>query len=102
MPLCCGAAIRRGKLHWRWVALLLFVALGPSLVAYRCWGLGVALAGPAVAAFFVNLSPLFTAVLSGWLLGDWPQAYHGAAFALIVAGIVLSTWQPRAAAGARA
>lgn len=84
-----------------WAALL-FVAVAPSLIAYRCWGLGVAHAGPAVAAFFVNLSPLFAALMSGWLLGEWPQAYHGAAFALIVAGIALSTWQPRRAAGARA
>ena len=84
-----------------WAALV-FVAVCPSLIAYRCWGLGVASAGPAVAAFFVNLSPLFTAVLSGWLLGEWPQPYHGAAFALIVAGIALSTWQPARRAGASA
>jgi drug/metabolite transporter (DMT)-like permease len=72
-----------------WAALA-FVALGPSIVAYRCWGLGVAAAGPTMAAFFVNLSPLFAALLSAWLLGVWPQAFHGVAFALIVAGIVVS------------
>jgi drug/metabolite transporter (DMT)-like permease len=83
-----------------WAALV-FVAVGPSLIAYRCWGLGVAHAGPAVAAFFVNLSPLFAALLSGWLLGEWPQSYHGVAFALIVAGIALSTWQRRGGTGAR-
>jgi drug/metabolite transporter (DMT)-like permease len=77
-----------------WTALL-FLALGPSLIAYRCWGLGVAHAGPALAAFFVNLSPLFAALLSAWLLGEWPQPYHGAAFALIVAGIVVSAWRRR-------
>lgn len=75
-----------------WSALL-YVAVGPSLIAYRCWGLGVAHAGPALAAFFVNLSPLFAALLSAWLLGEWPQPYHGAAFALIVAGIVVSAWK---------
>ncbi|HVK33721.1 MAG TPA: DMT family transporter [Burkholderiaceae bacterium] len=75
-----------------WGALL-YVAVGPSLIAYRCWGLGVAHAGPALAAFFVNLSPLFAALLSAWLLGEWPQPYHGAAFALIVAGIVVSAWK---------
>lgn len=75
-----------------WAALL-YVAVGPSLIAYRCWGLGVAHAGPAIAAFFVNLSPLFAALLSAWLLGEWPQPYHGAAFVLIVAGIVVSAWK---------
>lgn len=73
-----------------WAALA-FVAIGPSLVAYRCWGLGVARAGPTLAAFFVNLSPLFAALLSAVLLGERPQAYHAVAFALIVAGIGVSS-----------
>jgi drug/metabolite transporter (DMT)-like permease len=73
------------------LAALLFVAVGPSIIAYRSWSLGVAQAGPATAAFFVNLSPLFAAVLSAWLLGEWPKAYHAQAFALIIAGIVVST-----------
>ena len=72
-----------------WAALA-FVAIGPSIIAYRCWGLGVAAAGPAVAAFFANLSPLFAAILSAWLLGLGPQPYHAAAFVLIVAGIAVS------------
>jgi drug/metabolite transporter (DMT)-like permease len=73
------------------VAALLFLAVGPSVLAYRCWGLGVAAAGPAVAGFFANLTPLFAALLSAWWLGQWPQAFHGLAFALIVGGIVVSS-----------
>jgi drug/metabolite transporter (DMT)-like permease len=69
---------------------LLYVAVGPSLIAYRCWGLGVASAGPAVAAFFGNLTPVFAALMSAALLGEWPHWYHGAAFALIAAGIGVS------------
>jgi drug/metabolite transporter (DMT)-like permease len=69
---------------------LLFLAVGPSLLAYRCWGLGVAAVGPAMAGFFSNLTPLFAALLSAALLRQPPQAYHALAFALIVAGIVLS------------
>lgn len=72
---------------------LAFVAIGPSIVAYRCWGLGVTVAGPAIAAFFSNLSPLFAALLSALLLGQWPQPYHALAFALIVAGIAVSAWR---------
>jgi drug/metabolite transporter (DMT)-like permease len=84
-------------IEWRdpWVlAALLYVAVGPSIIAYRCWGLGVAAAGPAIAAFFANLSPLFAALLSAWLLHQWPQPYHAVAFALIVAGIGVSAWRP--------
>lgn len=72
-------------------AALLFVAVGPSLIAYRCWGQGVAEAGPALASFFNNLTPVFAALMSAALLGEWPQWYHGAAFVLIVAGIVVSS-----------
>lgn len=73
-----------------WLALA-FVALGPSIVAYRCWGLGVAQAGPTVAAFFANLTPLFAALMSAALLGEPPQLYHAAAFCLIVSGIAVSS-----------
>jgi drug/metabolite transporter (DMT)-like permease len=75
-------------------AALVFLGLGPSVLAYRCWGLGVAAAGPAVAGFFANLTPLFTAVMSAGLLGEPPRVYHGVAFALIVAGIAVSTLRP--------
>jgi drug/metabolite transporter (DMT)-like permease len=71
------------------LAALAFVALGPSIVAYRCWGLGVAAAGPALASIFVNLSPLCAALLSAWWLSEWPRPHHAAAFVLIVAGIVV-------------
>ena len=78
------------------VAALLYVAIGPSVIAYRCWGLGVAAAGPATPAFFANLTPLFAAMLSAALLGEPPQRYHALAFALIVAGIVVSSPRRRA------
>ena len=72
-----------------WIAAaLVFIAVGPSIVAYRCWGLGVAVGGPALAAFFGNLAPVFAALMSAALLGEAPQVFHAVAFALIVAGIV--------------
>ena len=75
-----------------WTAsLILFVAIGPSLIAYRCWGLGVNGAGPTVAAFFANFIPLFTAIFSAAILGEPPQLFHGVAFALIVTGILVSS-----------
>jgi drug/metabolite transporter (DMT)-like permease len=78
---------------WGWplVAALLFIAIGPALAAYRFWGIGVQRAGPAVAGFFSNLTPLFAALLSAAFLGEAPSAYHAVAFALIVGGIVVSS-----------
>lgn len=70
---------------------LVFLAVGPSVLAYRCWGLGVMAVGPAMAGFFSNLTPLFAALMSAALLGQPPRPYHAVAFALIVAGIVASS-----------
>jgi len=81
------------RIQWGWplVSALLFVAIGPALLAYRCWGAAVGRAGPTVASFFANLTPLFAALLSALLLGDMPHLYHALAFVLIVSGIVLSS-----------
>jgi drug/metabolite transporter (DMT)-like permease len=83
------------QLDWAAVAALLYVSLGASIVAYRCWGLGVTEGGPALAAFFGNLTPLFAAVLSALVLGEGPQWFHAAAFVLIVGGITISSRRPQ-------
>ncbi|ODU08031.1 MAG: hypothetical protein ABS84_15100 [Rubrivivax sp. SCN 71-131] len=72
------------------LAALAFVAVGPAVLAYRAWGIGVLAVGPSIAGFFGNLTPLFAALLSALWLGQPPQPHHGAAFMLIVAGIVAS------------
>ena len=72
-------------------AALLFVAAGPAVLAYALWGAGIRRAGPGIGAFFVNLTPLFAALLSSAFLGELPHAYHVLAFALIVGGIVVSS-----------
>ena len=88
-----AALTQHAAIDWRnlsvWAALV-FVAIGPSIAAYRCWGLGVARGGPALAAFFGNLTPLFAALLSVLLLGQVPHGYHVLAFLLIVGGIAVS------------
>jgi drug/metabolite transporter (DMT)-like permease len=78
--------------QWSWplAAALLYVSAGPAVIAFGCWGAGVRAAGPSLGAFFVNLTPLFTALLSSAFLGEAPHGYHVAAFALIVGGIVVS------------
>jgi drug/metabolite transporter (DMT)-like permease len=90
-----GAELAHGTAPIVWngwiLAALLYVAVGPSIVAFRCWGLGVAAGGPTLAAFFGNLTPVFAALMSAALLGEPPQWFHALAFALIVAGIVVSS-----------
>jgi len=83
------------QIAWSWplAAALLYVAVGPAILAMRCWGAGVQRAGPTLGAFFINLTPLFTALLSSAFLGEAPQAYHAVAFAMIVGGIAVSARQ---------
>ncbi|MBI3284403.1 MAG: DMT family transporter [Burkholderiales bacterium] len=81
------------RILWSWplAAAVAFVALGPAVIAFRCWGAGVQRVGPNIAAFFNNLTPLFAALMSSAFLGEVPHLYHVLAFAFIVGGIVLSS-----------
>lgn len=85
-------ALTDAHIDWGWplVTALLYIAIGPAVVAYRCWGMGVQRVGPAIAGFFSNLTPLFAALLSMAFLGELPHLYHALAFVLIAGGIVVS------------
>ena len=86
-------ALTETRLVWGWplAAALAYVAVGPAVLAYRCWDLGIQRVGPVVAGFFGNLTPLFAALMSTVLLGELPRVYHAAAFVLIIAGIWVSS-----------
>ena len=86
-------ALTDARIQWGWPlsAALVYVAVGPAILAYRCWGMGVQRVGPTIAGFFANLTPLFAAVMSAAFLRELPHLYHGIAFALIVGGIVVSS-----------
>lgn len=70
---------------------IVYVAVGPAIIAFRCWGEGVRRVGPALAGIFANLIPLFAALLSTIVLGERPRLYHGIAFLLIIGGILYSS-----------
>lgn len=86
-------AFTPAHINWSWtvVGAIVFIAVGPAVLAYRSWGAGVGRAGPQVAGFFTNLTPLFAALLSALFLGEPPRLFHFIAFALIVGGIVVSS-----------
>jgi drug/metabolite transporter (DMT)-like permease len=92
------AVVHPMPIQWSpWViAALAYVAIGPSVLAYRFWGAGVATVGPATAAFFNNLTPVFAAVMSAAWLGEAPRWYHVVAFLLIAAGIIVTSRPARA------
>jgi drug/metabolite transporter (DMT)-like permease len=73
-----------------------FLAVVPSLGAYFCFDRLVSLAGPARASMSLYLIPLF-ATLAAWpLLGEVPHLFHVAGFAVILAGVALSSMRRRA------
>jgi drug/metabolite transporter (DMT)-like permease len=87
------AVVGAQPVQWGWplAAALAYVAVGPAIISYRCWGLGVQRVGPNIAGFFQNLIPLFAAIFSAAFLGEAPHLYHALAFLLIVGGIVVSS-----------
>jgi drug/metabolite transporter (DMT)-like permease len=86
-------AFTPAHIDWSWnvVGAIVFIAVGPAVLAYRCWGAGIQRVGPQIAGFFTNLTPLFAALLSTVFLGEAPRLFHFVAFALIVGGIVVSS-----------
>lgn len=71
-------------------AVLLFVAIFPSLVSQIFYMRGIELIGPGRAGLFINLVPIFAAILAVLLLGETFAPYHAVALALVLAGIALA------------
>jgi drug/metabolite transporter (DMT)-like permease len=77
---------------------LAFVALGPAFVAQLTYMRGVELIGPGRAGVFVNLVPVFGAIMAVVILGEPFARYHVLALLLVVGGIAIAQ---RGAAAAR-
>lgn len=87
------ASLSPARIQWSGgaAAAMLYMAVFPSLAAYWCWDLGIRRVGAVIPVYFANLTPVFAAVLSMWLLDDAPRTYHVAALALIIGGIHLAS-----------
>jgi drug/metabolite transporter (DMT)-like permease len=88
-------AIETWQLGWNpptasgWL-LVLLVTLLPSFVAQISFIHGVALIGPGRAGVFVNLVPVFAAIMAVIFLNEAFEIYHALALALVLGGIWLS------------
>ena len=66
-----------------------YIGLGPTMLGNLFYLYGVAVMGPARAAAFLYLSPLFSAAFSiGWL-GEQLAWYHIAGIAAIFSGLIV-------------
>ncbi len=75
---------------WGGLLALAFVALGPAFVAQLTFMRGVELIGPGRAGVFVNLVPVFGAIMAVGILGEPFAAYHVLALLLVVGGIAIA------------
>jgi drug/metabolite transporter (DMT)-like permease len=72
------------------LAVLLYLAIGPSAVAYACWNAAVRDLGASHAMMFNNLLPIFGMLLGGLVLHERVNAVQVLASGLIIAGIVVA------------
>ncbi|WP_343720097.1 DMT family transporter [Achromobacter dolens] len=87
----------------RLAAVLLFLAVVPSLGAYYVYGRLISRAGPATAGLSMFLVPVYAALLAWPLLGEAPQLFHAYGFVMILLGVKLASSRMRTAtAGAAA
>ena len=71
------------------ITSLLYMAIGPSILAYLCWNHGLYVLGPSRGGLFINLIPLFTAILSILFLGESLQFFHLVGGTLLLVGIIV-------------
>ncbi|GGA57697.1 DMT family transporter [Pelagibacterium lentulum] len=76
-------------------AIVLYVAIFPSIVAQLCYARGVELIGPNRASLFINLLPVLGAALSVMLVGESLELFHYVAAIFIIGGIVLAEYAAR-------
>ncbi|MGD1885524.1 MAG: DMT family transporter [Cohaesibacteraceae bacterium] len=89
------AAGRYPAADWRTVALMTYVVLFPSFVSQVFWVRGVELIGAGRASLFINLIPVFGALLAVVILGEVFQTYHAVGLVCVVGGIFLAEWAGR-------
>ena len=70
--------------------IMVFITFFPSLLAQVCFLRGVELIGPARAGIFVNLVPIFAAILAVIVLGESFQIFHAISLVLVLGGIYVA------------
>jgi drug/metabolite transporter (DMT)-like permease len=70
---------------------MMYFAIFPGILAYGFWNHGVHRIGPAKAAIFMYLTPVFASVLAGIFLGERLGPPHLIGGGLILAGLLLAT-----------
>ena len=72
------------------IFILLYVVIFPAIAAYYCWQKAIELIGPNRSAMFIQLMPLFSALMAIIIFKEKFQLYHFIGTIFIVSGIYLS------------
>jgi drug/metabolite transporter (DMT)-like permease len=83
--------IRAIELSATAIGAILYLGVGPSLLAYLCWNQSVEIIGPTRAAFVYYCLPLFSGGEALFLLGEPVTVVHVLSGTLILAGVIIST-----------
>ncbi|MDW5415546.1 DMT family transporter [Iodobacter sp. CM08] len=75
------------------VGLVLFAGIASSLIAAYCWMQGVHHLGADRTAVFMNLLPLFTALIAMFSLGEAIQGFHLIGGGLVLLGVIVAQMQ---------
>jgi len=78
------------------LAGIAYVTIFPSIIAYFLFNWAVEQIGAGDAGQVINLQPLFGALLAALILGEPVHRYHMAGMALILIGIAVPLFRPRA------
>jgi drug/metabolite transporter (DMT)-like permease len=74
----------------RGYALIAYTTIFPSILSQGFFIRGNELLGGNAAGLFLNLVPIFGAILSVLILGEAFEIYHGVALALVIGGILIA------------
>ncbi|WP_342365342.1 DMT family transporter [Allopusillimonas soli] len=97
LPMLAFEAVRGDTLipdTWGWLAII-YIVIFPSLISQVFYIKAVELIGANRAGLFINLLPLWGALLSVAVLGEAFLSYHAIALAMILAGICLAEYGGR-------
>ena len=70
--------------------ILFYVVVFPAIAAYYCWQKGIEIIGPNRASMFIQLMPLFSAIMAIIFFEEIFELYHFVGAIFILSGIYLS------------
>ncbi len=73
------------------LAAIIYLAVGPSLLAYLCWNRALRTIGPIRTALVYYCLPLFSGIEAFWLLNEPISWVHAISGILILAGVIVAT-----------